>query len=315
MLSILLVPALTMRAFAEERRTDTLELLLTAPVREVWIVLAKFPPRWRCDRHLRPTLAYAVVLGRYGEPDWGPIYGGYLALMLHAALLVAIGLLMSSLTENQVVAAALSLGTFLMLWFADSVAYLLPPPFEAVRDQPVADRPLQADGHRLGVPVRYRLFCHRVAAGAVPDDVGARAAMSVRRLASRRCAFCASVQLLLARWINLGWFAGCLAAGAASAAGLAVPARLPWRVASSRPRLSRRRFAMTILANMALFRHDAHLDLTREQAFTPSAEAQQIVRRLSEPVDLTYFYQKQDPAARALGAMLRQLERHNANFA
>ena len=70
------------------------------------------------------------MLGLYGEPDWGPIYSGYLAVMLHATLLVAIGLLMSSLTENQVVAAALSLGAFLMLWFADSVAYLLPPPFE-----------------------------------------------------------------------------------------------------------------------------------------------------------------------------------------
>jgi ABC-2 type transport system permease protein len=46
---------------------------------------------------------------------------------------VSIGLLMSSLTENQVVAAALSLGTFLMLWFADSVAYLLPQPFELLR--------------------------------------------------------------------------------------------------------------------------------------------------------------------------------------
>ena len=50
--------------------------------------------------------------------------------MLNASLLISLGLLMSSLTENQVVAAALSLGTFLMLWFADSVAYLLPQPFE-----------------------------------------------------------------------------------------------------------------------------------------------------------------------------------------
>ena len=97
----------------------------------------------------------------YGEPDWGPIYSGYLAIVLPCRLLiVAIGLLMSSLTENQVVAAALSLGTFLMLWFADSVAYLLPPPFDAVRAQPVADRPFQADGERLGVPVRHRLFRH-----------------------------------------------------------------------------------------------------------------------------------------------------------
>jgi ABC-2 type transport system permease protein len=76
------------------------------------------------------SLAYAVVLRLYGDPDWGPIYSGYLAVLLNTSLLVSVGLLMSSLTENQVVAAALSLGTFLMLWFADSVAYLLPQPFE-----------------------------------------------------------------------------------------------------------------------------------------------------------------------------------------
>ena len=56
---------------------------------------------------------------------------GYLALTLHASLLVAVGLLMSSITESQVVAAALSIGAFLMLWFADSVSYLLPPPFDS----------------------------------------------------------------------------------------------------------------------------------------------------------------------------------------
>jgi ABC-2 type transport system permease protein len=121
-LTILLVPALTMRAIAEERRTDTLELLLTAPVGEVWIVLAKF------------LSMLAVVLAMYAGAIsyWGPIASGYLALVCHASLIVAIGLLMSSLTENQVVAAALTLGTALMLWFADSVSYLLPPPFDVL---------------------------------------------------------------------------------------------------------------------------------------------------------------------------------------
>ncbi len=131
-LSILLVPVLTMRAFAEERRTDTLELLLTAPVPEVSVVLAKFLAIMVLVLGMfAGALAYAFVLALYGDPDWGPIYSGYLAITLHAGLLVSIGLLMSSLTENQVVAAALSLGVFLMLWFADSVGYLLPPPFDA----------------------------------------------------------------------------------------------------------------------------------------------------------------------------------------
>jgi ABC-2 type transport system permease protein len=130
-LSILLVPVLTMRAFAEERRTDTLELLLTAPVGEVSIVVAKFLAGLTLVAGLYAGSAvYAIVLGLYGEPDWGPIYAGYLALFLLAALLVAVGIFWSSLTENQVVAAAASLGTFLMLWFADSVSSLLPRPFD-----------------------------------------------------------------------------------------------------------------------------------------------------------------------------------------
>jgi ABC-2 type transport system permease protein len=132
-LSILLVPVLTMRTFAEERRSETLELLLTAPVRELSVVLAKYAATLTLVIGIFAlTLAYAVILDRYGEPDWGPIYAGYLALSLHASLLVAVGLLMSSVTENQVVAAALSIGTFLMLWFADSVSHLLPPPFDSL---------------------------------------------------------------------------------------------------------------------------------------------------------------------------------------
>lgn len=128
---VLLVPILTMRAFAEERKSDTLELLLTAPVREVWIVLAKFLAGLTLVAGLLLVSGtYALVLGLYGEPDWGPVYAGYLALFLLACLLVSIGLLTSSVTENQVVAAATSLGTFLMLWFADSVAYLLPAPLD-----------------------------------------------------------------------------------------------------------------------------------------------------------------------------------------
>ena len=130
-LSILLTPVLTMRAVAEERRNDTLELLLTAPVAEVWIVLAKFAATWAVMLAIYALSGvYALVLAWVGEPDWGPILIGYVAMGLLAGLLVAIGLLASSLTENQVIAAALSLGLFLMLWFADSVATMLPGALE-----------------------------------------------------------------------------------------------------------------------------------------------------------------------------------------
>ena len=67
--------------------------------------------------------------------------------------------------------------------------------------------------------------------------------------------------------------------------------------------------ALCILANMAVYRHDAQLDVTREQAFTPSAEAQDVVRQLTKPVSLTFFYQKQDPSGRNAAAMMGLLGR------
>jgi ABC-2 type transport system permease protein len=132
-LAILLVPAATMRAFAEERSTDTLELLLTAPVRESVIVIAKFLATFGLIlAMILGSTVYAFILWLYGDPDMGPIYSGYLALVLLAAGLVSLGIYMSSLTENQVVAAALTLGATLMLWYADSVAGMLPAPFDSV---------------------------------------------------------------------------------------------------------------------------------------------------------------------------------------
>ncbi len=117
-------------------------------------------------------------------------------------------------------------------------------------------------------------------------------------------------------WINLGWFAAVVFALALLfVAGLKVPVRLAFasRVASA-TLVAAAALTVAILANLALFRHDAHLDLTHEKAFTPSAEAREVVRGLSEQVDIAYFYQKQNLAAGALGVMLRQLERQNPNF-
>jgi len=130
-LLVLLVPVITMRSFAEERKAGTLELLLTAPVREIWLVLAKYLSCLALVAvMLLASTSYAAVLALYGEPDLAPIGGGYLALLLLASMLVGVGTFWSSVTENQVVAASASLGTFLMLWFADSVAYILPAPVD-----------------------------------------------------------------------------------------------------------------------------------------------------------------------------------------
>lgn len=130
-LFLLIVPVLTMRQFAEERKTGTLELLLTAPVREIDIVLAKFLASMAVNASmLALTLTYTGVLQAYGKPDWGPIYSGYLGLALFTAALVALGLAVSALTANQIVAAVVSLGLFLVLWMIDSLGSLLPYPFD-----------------------------------------------------------------------------------------------------------------------------------------------------------------------------------------
>lgn len=133
LLLLLMLPFVTMRLFAEERKTGTLELLMTAPVREVEIVLAKFLASMSVVVvMIILSGVYPLVLALYAAPDWGPIYGGYLGLILLGGALVAIGLLVSALTANQLVAAVVSLGVFLLLWMVETLGHLLPSPFDAL---------------------------------------------------------------------------------------------------------------------------------------------------------------------------------------
>jgi ABC-2 type transport system permease protein len=132
-LFLLMVPVVTMRLLAEERRGGTLELLLTSPVKEIEIVLAKFVASMTLvGLMLVLTTSYAVVLGVYGDPDWGPIYSGFLGLVLLAAALTAIGLVVSGLTSNQIVAAVVAMGLGILLWMIDTLGYLLPDPFDTI---------------------------------------------------------------------------------------------------------------------------------------------------------------------------------------
>jgi len=132
-LLLLTVPIITMRLIAEERKLRTMEILLTSPVTETQVVLAKFVASMSLIvLMLVLSGAYAVVLAIYGNPDWGPIYSGYLGLVLLGAALVGVGLLTSALTTNQVIAALLSLSVFLLLWIIDEYGYLLPEPFDSL---------------------------------------------------------------------------------------------------------------------------------------------------------------------------------------
>lgn len=132
-LLLLIVPIITMRLFAEERKAGTLELLLTAPVRESHVVLAKYVASMAVVlTMIALTGAYAVVLGMFGSPEWGPIYSGYLGLVLFASTLVSLGLMISALTANQVVAAIVTIGVSFMMWTIDTLAAMMPDALERI---------------------------------------------------------------------------------------------------------------------------------------------------------------------------------------
>jgi ABC-2 type transport system permease protein len=132
-LFLLTVPIITMRLIAEERKLRTMEVLLTSPITETQIVLAKFAASMSLILlMLIFSAVYPIVLAVYGDPDWGPIFSGYLGLVLFAGALVGVGLLMSALTNNQIVAALLSLSIFLLLWIIDEYGHLLPDPFDSL---------------------------------------------------------------------------------------------------------------------------------------------------------------------------------------
>lgn len=114
---IFIAPLLTMRILAEEHREGTLELLLTAPVKDSEIVIGKFLSAWfYYSLLLALTLAYQIILVSITEPDLGHALSAYIGIWLYGGATLAVGLLFSALTENQVVAAFLATATLLMFW-------------------------------------------------------------------------------------------------------------------------------------------------------------------------------------------------------
>jgi ABC-2 type transport system permease protein len=127
LLLMLMMPLISMRTFAEERHNDTLELLLTLPLGEFPIVLAKYSALLVVLLlMLAGSSAAVVVLTIFGEPDYGPIIGGYLGVFLLGAVFASIGVLVSALSTNQVVAAIATWASLLFLWFMDYLAALFP---------------------------------------------------------------------------------------------------------------------------------------------------------------------------------------------
>ncbi len=115
--NLFFIPLITMRLFAEEKRTGTIELLATSPVRDIGIILGK----WLAALALYACLLLFTAINfaflfKYGNPDWKPLLVGYLGVFLLAGALLAIGTFISSLTKNQIIAGAVTFGACLLLY-------------------------------------------------------------------------------------------------------------------------------------------------------------------------------------------------------
>ena len=123
---VFLSPLLTMRLLAEEQKLGTLELLLTSPVRDWEVVAGKYIASFLIlIATIALTVYYVLLLYFFGNPDSGPVLSSYLGLFLYGAAALSIGLLASSLSSNQIVAAVVGMAVLLTLSNVDRVASLV----------------------------------------------------------------------------------------------------------------------------------------------------------------------------------------------
>jgi ABC-2 type transport system permease protein len=116
-LILFLLPMITMRTYSEEKRSGTIELLLTSPVTDLEIVLGKFFGAVGVYLGLLAVSAvYVAILFGLGDPEWRPLIAGYLGLFLLGSCFISLGLFISSTTKNQVVAGAVTFIVALMFW-------------------------------------------------------------------------------------------------------------------------------------------------------------------------------------------------------
>jgi ABC-2 type transport system permease protein len=132
---LFVMPMITMRTYAEEKRSGTIELLLTSPLTDVQIILGKFfGAMGLYASMLLVTLLYMGLLFVYGNPEWRPIAAGYLGLLLMGGCFISVGLLISSLTKNQIVAGVMTFAVFLMLWVVNWIGEQSGPMTRAIVD-------------------------------------------------------------------------------------------------------------------------------------------------------------------------------------
>jgi ABC-2 type transport system permease protein len=119
-IGLFLIPLISMRLFAEEKRQGTIELLITSPVHDLEIVLGK----WLSAVIMYSALLLVLLIDYsflfiYGQPDWKPVVTGFLGVLLFGACLLALGTFISTTTRNQIVAGAVGFALALLLWILD----------------------------------------------------------------------------------------------------------------------------------------------------------------------------------------------------
>ncbi|HVB37624.1 MAG TPA: ABC transporter permease subunit [Vicinamibacterales bacterium] len=132
-LTLFILPMVTMRTYSEEKRSGTIELLLTSPITDVQIILGKFLGAFALYAlMLAVTLIHVGLLFAYGNPEWQPIVTAYVGLLLMGGSFISLGLFISSLTKNQIVAGMITFGAFLMFWVIDWIGSFSGPTVAAI---------------------------------------------------------------------------------------------------------------------------------------------------------------------------------------
>ncbi|MBW1765915.1 MAG: ABC transporter permease subunit [Deltaproteobacteria bacterium] len=116
-LLLLMLPLITMRVYAEEKKSGTIELLFTYPISDIAVLTGKYCATMLVLlTMLAGTIPYPVILAVFGSLEWGIVISGYLGIILMGGSFIALGIFTSCLTENQIVAAVISFGTLLLFW-------------------------------------------------------------------------------------------------------------------------------------------------------------------------------------------------------
>ena len=132
-ITLFMLPMITMKLFSDEKKSGTIELLFTSPLTNWEIVLGKFFAGLSVYIiMILGTVSYVSVLFIYGNPDLMPVVSGYIGLILMGSLTIAIGTFISSLTENQIIAAVGCFGVMMILWFIGWTSSFVGPTLGAV---------------------------------------------------------------------------------------------------------------------------------------------------------------------------------------